>query len=100
MAEVNCALTYINNFVSHDANAAPLHDSVLSAADKNIIDTAVSTIDNWNVLCNQGVSIAMTHNPDIQNITQVNTELKTKTSTLRTYTNVLKAKLAQFNITF
>ena len=100
MEEVNCALTYINNFVNTDPTASLLPEAALSADDKKIIDTATSTIDNWNTLCNQGVSIAMTNNPDVQNINQVNTSLKTKTNLLQSYTNALKAKFTNFNIKF
>jgi hypothetical protein len=99
MDEVNCALNYINYFVNPNANIV-LPEAVLSKDDKNIIDTAVSTIDNWNILCNQGVSIAMTNNVDIQKIKQVNSALKSKTDIIKNSTNLLKAKFAQFHITF
>jgi hypothetical protein len=95
MDEVNCALGYINYFVNP---VGTLNDSELSAADKNVIDTAVSTIDSWNVLCDQGVSIAMSNNADIQNISQVNSQLKIKTDAIKISTNLLKAKFATYNI--
>ena len=99
MVEVNCALDYINHFVN-PADSPHLVDAALSAQDETIISTAVSTIDSWNVLCDQGVSIAMSNNPDIQNINQVNTDLKLKTANIKNTTNLLKAKFAHFNISF
>lgn len=61
---------------------------------KNIISKAVIKIDNWNVLCKQGVSIAMSDNLDVQYITHSNNELKRTTATLINATNTLKTKLA------
>lgn len=98
MSEVNCAMRYINHFVDPTIDAS-LNGASLSMYEKNIISKAVSTIDNWNVLCDQGVSIAMSDNMDIQYITQANNELKQTTATLINATNKLKSKLASFNLT-
>jgi hypothetical protein len=97
MDEVNCAMNYINYFVSPTEHAP--HDAALSNIDKNIITTAVSTINNWNVLCDQGVTIAMTNNSDIQNIKLTNTALSNKTASIVNATTLLRAKFAQFNLT-
>ena len=91
MGEISCAMGYINNFVNADSSL-PLGQ--LSAVDKNIINQAVNTIDNWNVLCDQGVSIALSSNPDIQYIKQANLNLKQKTNLLNTATSSLRAKFA------
>ena len=93
MDEVSCAMNYINHFVapeqSNNLVAANLSDS-----DKLIINKAVDTIDSWNLLCDQGVSIALTNNTDIQYIKQTNNDLRTKTNTLKNATNLLRAKLS------
>ncbi len=94
MDEVNCAMNYINNFVTPDAN---LTNAQLTSADKNIIDKAVSTIDNWQTLCDQGVSIALTNNSDMVYLKQTNTELKQKTIAIKSMTDKLKLKLTQYN---
>jgi hypothetical protein len=96
MDEVNCAMQYINYFVSPDAS---LHDAELSAVEKNIITQSVNTIESWNVLCEQGVSIAMANDPNVQYIQQASSQLKNTTFNLKTVTNTLKSKLASFNIT-
>jgi hypothetical protein len=96
MANVNCAMKYISHFVDSSAVAPPEAD--LSTEEKNVISAAVTTIDNWNVLCEQGVSIAMSNNPDIQYITNASNQLKGTTITLKSATNKLKAKLASYNI--
>jgi hypothetical protein len=93
---INCAMTYINHFVD-SSNSAP-DAANLSAEEKGIIDGAVATINNWNTLCEQGVSIAMSGNPDIQYITAASTQLKQKASALTTATCLLKQKLSGFNI--
>ena len=97
MSEVNCAMGYIGHFVNPGSENLPAAN--LSSDDRNIINTAISTIDNWNILCDQGVNIAMTNNTNIQSIKQINNELKVKSATIANATNLLKSKLALFNIT-
>jgi len=97
MGEVNCAMQYINHFVSPEESPS-LVDADLSAAEKNIIAKSVETIDNWNNLCEFGVSIAMSNDVDIQYIQQASTNLKNTTVTLKSVSNKLKTKLAQYNI--
>jgi hypothetical protein len=94
MGEINCAINYINNFVVPDPN---LVKAKLSDADKNIISKAVSTIDNWQVLCDQGVSIALSNSTDMQYLKNANIELKNKTSVLKSVTTTLKNKLTSMN---
>jgi hypothetical protein len=94
MGEINCAMGYINNFVTPDLS---LPAAQLSTTDKNIIVQAVNTIENWKVLCDQGVSIALANSPDIQCIKSVNTNLKQKTGLLTAATNALRAKFAILN---
>ena len=96
MSEVSCAMNYINYFVSPDDTT--LVDTKLSSEDKNIITNAVTTINNWNILCDNGVSIAMSNNPDIQYINQTNNNLRVKTNLIKTATILLKKKLAQYNL--
>jgi len=96
MDEVNCAMQYINYFVSPDHS---LHDAELSSVEKNIITQSIHTIESWNVLCEQGVSIAMANDPDVIYIQQASSQLKNTTFNLKTVTNTLKSKLAAFNIT-
>ena len=97
MGEINCAMQYITHFVS--PSSTPLVDSDLSVDEKNVISAAVSTIDNWTALCDQGVNIAMANDPDLVYIKQASNELKNTTLTLKTATDALKAKFAGFNIT-
>jgi len=70
----------------------------LSAEEKGIINQAVATIDNWNVLCEQGVSIAMANNPDIQYMTTASEQFKQTAQTLKSTTNLLKMKLANYSL--
>lgn len=96
MDEVNCAMQYIEHFVS--PSDTPLADADLSAEEKNIIAKSVETIDNWNTLCEYGVTIAMSSDVDILAIQQASTDLKQSTTSLRSASTRLKAKLAAFNI--
>jgi hypothetical protein len=94
MDEVNCAMGYISYFVN-SGQPAPIN-AELTVIEKNIITKAVTTIDNWNIICDQGVSIAMSSNPDIKYIKNVNTILKQKTTTMTTMTQTLKTKLTSY----
>jgi hypothetical protein len=96
MSEINCAMKYINHFVA-PTGIVPIGAN-LSATELNVINQAVATIDNWNILCDQGVTVAMSNNQDIQNILSINDSLKTKTTTLRNATTNLRAKFALYNI--
>ena len=94
IGEVSCAMNYISNFVNPDPT---LTQAQLSTTDKGIIASAAATIDNWNVLCDQGVSIALSNSPDIQFIKSANTNLKNQTTLLQSATNALRAKIAALN---
>ena len=63
-----------------------------------VIDTAVRSIQQWNILCEQGVSIAMSSNVDIQNIARINSALKTKTSSINNAVTVLTSKFSAFHL--
>jgi hypothetical protein len=89
-------MKYISHFV--DASSVAPADADLSDTEKGVINAAVATIDNWNVLCEQGVSIAMSNNPDIQYIKTASNQLKNTTNTLKTATDKLKIKLAAYNM--
>lgn len=94
VGQLNCAMKYINHFV--DASYSAPEAANLSTTEQSIISNAVATIDNWNTLCDQGVSIAMASNPDILYIQTANATLKQNSSILLTATQTLKTKLAQF----
>jgi hypothetical protein len=96
MNEINCAIEHINYFASPGSNI--LEDAVLSTTDLNIIDSAVDTIKNWNSLCEQGVTIAMANDPDIQNITSINSTLHTKSVSITQATNIIQGRLGSYNL--
>lgn len=96
MDEVNCAMGFIQHFVS--PSDISLNGADLSAAEKNIIDQSIHTIDSWNVLCEQGVSIAMANNSDVQYIQQASNSLKGTKNSLISATNTLRTKLALLKI--
>jgi hypothetical protein len=92
MGELDCAMNYITYFVAPTEQMAQNPNAQLSAVDKNIINSAISTINSWNVLCDQGVSISLANNPDIQFMKQANTILKNRTTLLNNAANILKDK--------
>jgi len=96
MDEINCAMQYVNYFVA-GGNNAPV-GAHLKPDEQNIISQAVVTIDNWNVLCEQGVSIAMTNDPNIKLIHQASRDLISTSNTLKQATATLKSKLMRFNL--
>jgi hypothetical protein len=91
VSEINCAMHYIGNFV--EVTDPNLYDYKLSSDEQNIISKAVDTIDKWNIICEEGVSIAMNTNPDIVSINNTNQLLKSKTIQLKSLASTLKTKL-------
>ena len=96
VGQINCAMTYITHFV--DSSVPAPATAELSDIEKGIITAAVSTINNWNILCDQGVSIAMSNDPDIQYIKTASEQLKQKTQSLSNATTLLRSKLTAFNV--
>jgi hypothetical protein len=96
VGQINCAITYITHFV--DSSIPAPETASLSDTEKGIINAAVTTINNWNILCDQGVSIAMSNDPDIQFINAASQQMKQKTQTLTNATALLRSKLSAFNI--
>ena len=96
--QLNCAMGYISYFIdSSNTLETPekQNKAQLSSDEQNIISKAVSTIDNWQSLCNNGVSIALNDNTDITSINNINSQFISKTSQLKTMTANLKLKLSQ-----
>jgi hypothetical protein len=95
MTEVNCAMNYISHFVN-PVTPKP-YGSDLSLVEKNIIDKAVDTIENWSVLCDQGVSLAMNNSPDVVYIKSANQELKAKSDVMKANISSLRTKLFTYS---
>jgi len=98
MDEIRCAMQYIGHFVAPDVSGSAPVDANLSSEEKNIISEAVATIDNWNVICEHGISIAMENNPDVVYITQASNELKQTTNDIKRATSILRNKFASFQL--
>jgi hypothetical protein len=96
MDEIHCAMGYIGYFVDASANK-PSEEANLSASEQAVISKAIQTIDNWNVLCEQGLSVTMSNDVDISFIKNSSDDLKIQTTNLRRATDKLKSKLAQFH---
>lgn len=96
VSQVSCAMNYISYFVDPSSVASKPANSELSAQEKNVIAKAVSTIDSWNILCEQDISISMTNNADMQYIASASADFKVKASALQANTAKLRAKLASF----
>lgn len=94
MVEINCAMNYITHFVS--PNEQTLELSELSSEEKNIIAKAVDTIDNWNTVCEHGISVAMNNNEDVKAIESYNNNIKISANILRRATNNLRTKLNSY----
>ena len=97
MSQVSCAMNYIHYFVDPSSVASKPANSELSAVEKNVITKAVSTIDHWNALCEQNITIAMANNADIQYVSAASADLKVKAASLLANTSALQHKLRLFN---
>ena len=97
MDELTCAMGYIKYFVDPSSSAIVPLNSELSEEEQNIINSATATIDNWSIICDQGVSVAMNNNPDIQYISHASDQLKSTTGQLKTMTQTLRSKFSAFS---
>ena len=94
MGEVNCAMNYMTYFVNPVDTT--LTAAVLSNDEKSVVNNAVQTINNWNTLCQQGVSLTMANDVNIKSISQSNANLKAKSNVLQSIATTLQAKLASY----
>ena len=88
-------MKYINNFVSPDLS---LVEAALSDSDKLIIKKATSTIESWNSIVQNGVSVTMYNNTNVQYITQQNSNYSSKATILKATTLSLRNKFNFYNI--
>ena len=96
LSEVNCAMTYISHFV--DSSVVASDKANLSFVEQNIIKKAVQTIENWNVLCDQDVSVAMANSPDVMAVKAACASFGSKTALLQSNTSTLRSKLSLYNL--
>ena len=78
-----------NYFVTPDEN---LLNGALSADDKNIITKAVTTIDNWQSMCEHDISIALVNNSDMISLKITNNDLKSPTDRLKLKLSTLQRR--------
>jgi hypothetical protein len=97
MSEINCATDCINYFENPTEDDVP-DGALLNNTERQVINTAVRTINQWNTLCESGVNIALSNNDDIKNITAINNTLKLKTSGLNNAISILSARFKSMNI--
>jgi len=91
--EVQCAMKYIQHFVNptEDLEKAKLND-----IDRNVIQRATTTIEAWSQIYENGVSVAMSQNQDIQYIHQANGMFKDQAIVLRQSTSQLRNKYSRY----
>jgi len=68
--------------------------------EKNMISKSVETINTWNALCENRITIAMDNEIDIKYIKETSDLLKTKTITIRNAASNLRSKLSNLNIIY
>jgi lipopolysaccharide biosynthesis regulator YciM len=96
LPEIDCAMGYITNFVNPDPSFSSNYE--LSTDEKKTINNAISAINNWKILSDQGAKIAMENNEDIKNVKTISASLKLKSNTLKSLTFSIKDKLASYKV--
>ena len=91
--EVACAMGYINHFSSPTEE---LESANLNAINKNAISRACTTIDAWNNIYKNGVSMAMNENTDIQYIKRTNQTFIQQSAKLRISTNIIRERYSYY----
>ena len=92
-AEVQCAMKYIQHFVNPTTDLA---EAKLNDVDRNVIQRATTTIQAWSQIYENGVSVAMNQNEDIQYIHQANGLFKDQAVVLRQSTSQLRNKYSVY----
>ena len=95
VGQVNCAMKYIAHFVDGNNVAPP--NAELSETEKNIISSAVKTIDHWQALCDLDATVSMNNNPDIVYMKSASRTLHAQTASLRYNISSLRSKISGFN---
>jgi hypothetical protein len=91
--EVQCAMKYIQHFVNPTEN---LEKAKLNDIDRNVIQRATTTIEAWSQIYENGVSVAMNQNEDIQYIHQANGLFKDQAVVLRQSSSQLRNKYSRY----
>jgi len=91
--EVQCAMKYIEHFVNPTTE---LEKAKLNEIDKNVIQRATTTIEAWSQIYENGVSVAMNQNEDIQYIQHANGLFKSQAVVLRQSTSQLRGKYSRY----
>jgi len=101
MSEIDCAMRYIECFVSPecvaDISLCCPGSYELNTEEKNQIAEAVKTIQKWNYLYNDNIQIAISENTDVQFIESANAMMKSTTNMLKNNTAILKGKIKIFS---
>jgi hypothetical protein len=91
--EVQCAMKYIQHFVNPTTD---LEKAKLNEIDKNVIQRATTTIEAWSQIYENGVSVDMNQNEDIQYIQHANGLFKSQAVVLRQSTSQLRGKYSRY----
>lgn len=95
--ELSCAMNYIGYFVDPTSvSPSIVANASLSMDEKNVITKAITAIDNWQTLSDQGLTISMNNDPNIIGIKEANTNFLNKTSNLKNLTLQLRVKMDRY----
>ena len=101
MSEIDCAMKYIECFVSPecvtDISLCCPGSYELNADEKSQIAEAVKTIQKWNYLYNDNIQIAISENADVHFIESANAVIKQTAELLKNNTAILKGKIKIFS---
>ena len=92
--QLSCAMNYIQYFVDPTGASSTVQTNAqLSSDEKQIISKAITAIDNWSELSDQGLTISLATNPQIVGIGESNKRFIEKATSLKNLTLRLKTKL-------
>ena len=97
MSEVDCAIKYIECFISPetatDISLCCPGSHELNTDEKKQIEEAVKTIQQWNYLYNENIQIVISENADVKFIENANAIIKNTADLLKNNTAILKGKI-------
>jgi hypothetical protein len=91
MSEVDCAMKYIHHFISPENDISMCAACSLSADEKALIASAVSTIQNWD---NKNIQAILSENADIKFIEEANKIITNTAKDMQNASAIFKGKIS------
>lgn len=94
MSEVDCAMKYVHHFICPENDVSMCSASNLSPEEKALIQSAISTIQNWDNKYSKNLQVILSENADVQFIEAANKLIANTAKDMKTATSIFKGKIS------